>query len=131
VANDNDKRIVVIWFFNGTVPTPDVIQRRMEFKQGIIEVYLGRICQETVTIYKTVASTLHEGTRENAETARILASFWPRLESGTFRIGITELATICELHSYENSGLITDPTGSSADQQQRHSIQQSSSFKLW
>jgi hypothetical protein len=86
-----------------------------------MEVYSRRTCQETVTIYKRVPTTLYEGTRENHETIRILGSFWPRLESGTFRIRTTELATICELHSYENSGLITDPAGSSADQQQRHS----------
>jgi hypothetical protein len=38
VANDNSKRIVVIWLFNDTVPNSDVMQRRMEFKWGIMEV---------------------------------------------------------------------------------------------
>lgn len=81
-----------LWLFNGTVLTPDVMRRRMEIKWGIREVYSGRICQETV---------------------RILANFWTRLESRTVRIRTIELATNCVLHSYENSGLIRDPAGSS------------------
>lgn len=89
-----------LWLFNGTVPTPDVMQRRMGIKWGIMKVYSGRICQETV---------------------RILANFWTRLEPRTVRIRTIELATNCVLHSYENSGLTTDPAGSS-DQKQRHSI---------
>jgi hypothetical protein len=109
VANDNGKRIVVIWLLHGIVPTLDVMQRRMEFKRGIMEVYSGRICQETVTRHKTVTTNLHEGTRKKHETVKILGTFWPRLESGTFRLRTTELATTCALDSYENSGLITDP----------------------